>query len=117
MPLAASSSAIDSIHSDVQLLTDAELGAPTRYLIKTLELQEITSHIMLSQVQASSRFAESLGLPPSRQSSDLSAAVAMDNCLKKWARGLPPALRSDSAADPDDIEPGTIGQRVLLHLR
>jgi hypothetical protein len=87
------------------------------YTIKTMELHEITSRIMLSQVPASSRFAESLGLPQLRATADVSVAITLDSCLKKWEQRLPPALRLDSPADPAGSEPADGAQRLMLHLR
>ncbi|KAK3938461.1 hypothetical protein QBC46DRAFT_292403 [Diplogelasinospora grovesii] len=115
VPLTGSSPAIDSLYDDSTL----ERGC---YSFKVLELQEITSHVMLSQMPVSSRFAESIGLPRLCQGSDLNTAVQFDASLNRWEKNLPPSLRSANANAndypvEDGADSGLVSQRTLLHLR
>ena len=80
-----------------------------------LELNEITGHVMLSQVPARSSFAESLGLPPLYQNADSSAAVQIDECLNTWEKSLAPS--SPLGSPQDDAENSLNRQRTLLRLR
>ena len=80
-----------------------------------LELNEITSYIMLSRVSVSSNLAESSGLPHLARNFDLSTAVSIDECLTKLEKRLPPAVsfnfvQDDAANDSNNL-------RILFRLR
>lgn len=80
-----------------------------------LELNEITSHIMLSQMSASSSFAEGLGQPQLSRNADSSAAVQIDECLTKLEKTFPPLMSFDPVQD--DSDNGSKRRQILLRLR
>ena len=96
-------------------LTDLHSGRSTHYVVKMLELSEITSHIMLSQTAASGSFPGSLGLPPLYESADLSATVQVDECLNKFQKSLAPSFSFDFVQD--NAENSLNRQQILLRLR
>jgi hypothetical protein len=74
-----------------------------------LELDEITSHILLLQVFASSSFAGTLGLSQLSRNADPSAAVQLDERLTKLDMSF------DSVQD--DTDNSSTRRRIIFHLR
>ena len=114
VPLTASLPPTDLLRSGSDLMDPFD-GTPAHYFVKVLELNEIISHITLSQLPASSSFAESLGLPPLYRNADSSAAVQMDECLNKLEKSLASPLSFNLVQD--DAENDLNRQRILLYLR
>lgn len=112
--LTTSSPSINSLRN-VSHLENLPGGTSAHYLAKMLELNEITSHVMLSQVPANSNCAESLGLPPLFQNADSSIAVQIDDCLNRLEKSLAPSLSFNFVQD--EAENGPNRQLILLRLR
>lgn len=103
VPMTASSPSISSLHGSSDLVNPYD-ETSAHYSIKMLELDEITNHIILSQV-----------LPRLYQNIDLNAILRIDNCLNKWEDSLPPSLQFHFVNDGN--ENGLDLQQVNLRLR
>ena len=94
----------------------SEWTATSTYFTKTLELYEITNHIMASHMPVYSSFTDALGLPRLYPNHDyLSTAVKLDGSLDRWKRNLSSGFELDLA--PGSKSHFSLSQRVLLRLR
>ncbi|ROV99970.1 hypothetical protein VMCG_06275 [Cytospora schulzeri] len=114
VPLIASSPTVDLSYMDNGSdLPKGPLGASLTYLTKTLEVYDFSNYILPPQAPANSHFAQSLGLPQSYQGAELSTAVQIDACLKKWEKGLPSSIGPESD-QRGATEGGLDSQQILL---
>lgn len=106
--------AIDSLRDNALEGQPHVLSA--HYFTRTLELYEVSNHIMFSQPPACSSFGEGLGLPRLYQNEEYFGTVLqLDACLNKWEKSLPQSLRVDiSQGGGDDV---SHRQGVILRLR
>ncbi|KAL1876188.1 hypothetical protein VTK73DRAFT_9626 [Phialemonium thermophilum] len=117
IPLTATSSAIDTLYENNERADSSGELAHAAYIAKSLELYEISGYIMLSQIPAGSRFSEALGLPRLGHSADLSVAIQIDGCLRKWERNLPTELKLGAEQVQTSGYSRIERQKVALHLR
>jgi hypothetical protein len=109
-----SSAMIDLLHNSEQEEEHDVLSAD--YFMKTLELYEISHHIILSQISTGNSLADRLGLSRLYKNEEYFAnTLKLDNCLSKWEKDLPNSLRYDiSKSHTNNL---SYRQSVILHLR
>ena len=90
---------------------------PEDYFSKTMELYEINNYTTVSQYLYTQRaVSDKLGMPPLQESRDILTVVSqLDDCLERWERRLPPALRYEGFAG--DVNNCSYGQALCLRLR
>ena len=94
-----------------------QAGSHGQCVAKMAELNDITSHIMLSQVRTRSSFEDGLGMQQSvRSTADVNAVAKIDHSLNQFAQSVARLWNADGAQRDDD-DSARRRQRVLFDIR